>query len=229
MGTFIGFLASWTSSLPDVKFKSYQESISPTFYTNLLHAQISKEQKIQSSCQSFFALLGSAGAKFWWNWPEISTYAAESVDIDEWSKLYVGLNFIDVLHTAFTLADPESVKRCWWLDCIFFTLSGSTSVKASHKMLVKLTLDYLKEKRECFCESLKVVNVVESRSNFHRLEKRHSKDCENEHDEKEKKGDVDKRRKSHDQWKEKGSNPLRTFDQTQDSTYFCDSHLKVKK
>jgi len=97
-----------------------------------------------------------------------------------------------------------------WL--YFFTLSGSTSVKASHKTLVKLTLDYLKEKRECFCESLKVVNVVESRSNFHRLEKRHSKDCENEHDEKEKKGDVDKRRKSHDQWKEKGSNPLRTLD-----------------
>ncbi len=71
----------------------------------------------------------------------------------------------------------------------------------------------------------KNVDEIDTWSNFHRLEERHSKDSENEHDEKEKKGDVDKRRKSHDQWKEKGSNPLRTFDQTQDSTNFSDSHL----
>jgi len=35
-------------------------SISSTFYEQLLCMQISKAQKIQSSCQSFFALSGSA-------------------------------------------------------------------------------------------------------------------------------------------------------------------------
>jgi len=38
-------------------------SISPIFCERLLHAQIPKVQKRQSSCQSFFALLGSALAK----------------------------------------------------------------------------------------------------------------------------------------------------------------------
>jgi len=32
-----------------------------------------------------------------------------------------GLNFINALRTAFTLADPESVKSYWWLNCIFYT------------------------------------------------------------------------------------------------------------
>jgi len=31
-----------------------------------------------------------------------------------------GLNFINVLRTAFTLTDPESVKRYLWLNCIFY-------------------------------------------------------------------------------------------------------------
>jgi len=34
-------------------------------------------------------------------------------------KLTPGLNFINILCTAFTLADPESVKRYLWLNCIF--------------------------------------------------------------------------------------------------------------
>ncbi len=37
----------------------------------------------------------------WWNWP-------------------LRLNFINVLYTAFACADPESVKRYWWLNCIFY-------------------------------------------------------------------------------------------------------------
>jgi len=81
----------------------------------------------------------------------------------EWTIFWSGLNFINVLCTAFTLADLESVKRCWWLDCIFyafmysfytrrsrkhkkmlmtwlyfFMLSASTSVKALCKTLVKV-------------------------------------------------------------------------------------------
>ncbi len=37
--------------------------MSSTFYEQLLHTQIPKVQKRQSSCQSFFALLGSAHVK----------------------------------------------------------------------------------------------------------------------------------------------------------------------
>jgi len=40
-----------------------QGSISPTFNSKLLRAQILKAQKIHSSCQSFFALLGSVHVK----------------------------------------------------------------------------------------------------------------------------------------------------------------------
>jgi len=48
------------------------------------------------------------------------------------------LNFINVLRTAFTLADPKSVKKTVKLS-IFFMLLGSTSVKAVQRTLVKST------------------------------------------------------------------------------------------
>jgi len=41
------------------------------------------------------------------------------------------LNFINILRTAFTLADPKSVKKTVKLS-IFFTLLGSTSVKRKY-------------------------------------------------------------------------------------------------
>ncbi len=47
-----------------------------------------------------------------------------------------GLNFINVLRSAFTRVDPESIKRYWWLNCVF-TLSGSASLKGAGKTLVK--------------------------------------------------------------------------------------------
>ncbi len=53
-------------------------------------------------------------------------------------KLTTGLNFINILSTTFTRADPKSIKKTVKLS-IFITLSGSMSVKAAHKMLVKLT------------------------------------------------------------------------------------------
>jgi len=34
-------------------------------------------------------------------------------------KLTPGVNFINVLCTAFALIDPESVKRYWRINCIF--------------------------------------------------------------------------------------------------------------
>ncbi len=49
-----------------------------------------------------------------------------------------GLKFINVLCTAFTRADPKSVKKTVKLS-IFFTLLGFTSLKAACKMLMKLT------------------------------------------------------------------------------------------
>ncbi len=54
-----------------------------------------------------------------------------------------GLNFINILCTAFTLADPESVKRYLWLNCIFLCFLGSTSIKIARKMLVKSTPSHI--------------------------------------------------------------------------------------
>jgi len=46
--------------------------------------------------------------------------------------------FIDILCTAFTLAEPKSAKNTVKLS-VFFVLLGSASVKAARKMLVELT------------------------------------------------------------------------------------------
>jgi hypothetical protein len=50
-----------------------------------------------------------------------------------------GLNFINVLHTAVTHPDPESVKFKLSRQYLF-TLLGSMRAKAERKMLVKLIL-----------------------------------------------------------------------------------------
>jgi len=49
-----------------------------------------------------------------------------------------GVNFINVLQAAFTLADPESAKKTV-KSSSFFALSGSAGVKAARIMLMKLT------------------------------------------------------------------------------------------
>ncbi len=54
------------------------------------------------------------------------------------AKLTPGYNFINVFCTVFTIPDPKCIKMTVKLS-IFYTLLGSTSVKASRKMLVKLT------------------------------------------------------------------------------------------
>jgi len=53
-------------------------------------------------------------------------------------KLTPGLNFINLLRTAFAHADPKSVKDTYDLT-VFFMLLGSMIVKAVRKMLMKLT------------------------------------------------------------------------------------------
>ena len=48
------------------------------------------------------------------------------------------VNFINVLQAAFTLADPKSAKKTV-KSSSFFALSGSVSVKAARRTLMKLT------------------------------------------------------------------------------------------
>ncbi len=47
-------------------------------------------------------------------------------------KLTPGVNFINILHTAFAPIEPKSVKRYWQLAWIL-KLLGATGVKAAHK------------------------------------------------------------------------------------------------
>jgi len=49
-----------------------------------------------------------------------------------------GVNFTKVLCTAFTLADPESIKKILLSHQYLFTLSGSACIKAVHRTLMKL-------------------------------------------------------------------------------------------
>ncbi len=55
-------------------------------------------------------------------------------------QLPSGVNFTNVLLTAFMCADPGRVKNTDDL-AVFFTLSGSMSAKAVQRTLVKLTPD----------------------------------------------------------------------------------------
>jgi len=51
-----------------------------------------------------------------------------------------GVDFINVLQTAFTRPDPKRAKKIVKLK-VFFALLGSAQIKGACKTLVKLTLD----------------------------------------------------------------------------------------
>ena len=70
------------------------------------------------------------------------------------------------------------------------------------------------------------MDVVESWPDLDVFEERHPEDREDEHDQEEEQGDVDERRKGHDKRKQKSSDSFCAFDQTKDTTDFCNSHLK---
>jgi len=53
-----------------------------------------------------------------------------------WAQIAPGVNFINILRTAFTLVGPKSVKRYWRLDWVL-TLWGTTGVKAVRRTLMK--------------------------------------------------------------------------------------------
>jgi len=110
----------WSKSL----LRTHRSSISPScLRAAFKHADPKSEKKFSQVISVFFPFwnlpVQKRLIKCWWNW-------------------HPGLNFINVLYTAFTRSDPKSVKKTVKLS-IFFMLSGSTSVKAAHKMLVKLT------------------------------------------------------------------------------------------
>jgi len=43
------------------------------------------------------------------------------------SLCLLGLNFINILRTALTRTDPKSIKRYWWLKCIFYAFGINNS------------------------------------------------------------------------------------------------------
>ena len=63
-------------------------------------------------------------------------------EIASQQKFTPGFNFTNVLRAAFTRANPKSAKKTVKLSS-FFALLGSTSAKAAHRTLVKLTPDRL--------------------------------------------------------------------------------------
>ncbi len=87
-------------------------------------------------------------------------------------KLTAGLNFINVLSTAFTSVDPKSVKRYWWLDWVLMIL-GSTRVKAVRRTLMKSTPEprnssqqLLEEKVQCSSAAKFSVMTISTSSFF---------------------------------------------------------------
>ncbi len=64
-------------------------------------------------------------------------------------KLTLGVDFINVLRTAFTLIDPKSVKRCWWLDWVL-TLLGSLRAQ---KLYVKCWWNWHLVTETVICQS----------------------------------------------------------------------------
>jgi len=73
-------------------------------------------------------------------------------------KKSVGVNFFNVLHTAFTRADPKSVRTQSSLQCLF-KLLGSASVKAVCRTLMKLSPGHNMLFNNQLCLSIEKVEV----------------------------------------------------------------------
>ena len=81
---------------------------------------------------------------------------------------------------------------------------------------------HLKEEDERLEKRLEIVNIIEAGSDLDIFEKTHSEDGQDEHDQEEKKTDVEKSRQRHDQGEQESSDSLRTFDKTENSANFDD-------
>jgi len=76
-------------------------------------------------------------------------------------KVWPGLNFINVLCTAFTLVGPKSVKRYWRLDWVL-TLWGTKGVKAVRRKLMKSSpgVNFINVLREHFSYKIFVPKIT---------------------------------------------------------------------
>ncbi len=74
----------------------------------------------------------------WWRAREVLKKVSHIIWII-WQRK-TGLNFINVLRTAFTLVDSRSVWKTV-KSSVYFMFLGSTSLKTAFKSLVKLTLE----------------------------------------------------------------------------------------
>ena len=81
---------------------------------------------------------------------------------------------------------------------------------------------HLKQEDERLKERLEVVNIIEAGSDLDIFEKTHSEDGQDEHDQEEKKTNVEKSWQRHDQGEQESSDSLRTFDKTENSANFDD-------
>ena len=73
------------------------------------------------------------------------------------------------------------------------------------------------------------MNVVESGNDFDILKERHPEDGKDKHDQKEEHGNVDQRRKRHNQGEEQCPDPLGTLDQPEDSSHLDHTNLIMTK
>ena len=75
----------------------------------------------------------------------------------------------------------------------------------------------MEKQDESLEESLEVVDIVESWSDFHILEETDAKDGKDEHDKDEEEADVEQGGKRHPEGEEQCPDSLRSFDETENS------------
>jgi len=93
-------------------------------FTSTFYTQRSLKHKKTDDLTLFYALWGSVSVK-----------VVHKVLV----KSTPGLNFINILRTAFTLVDPKSITKIQLSHKYLFTLLGSASVKAVRRTLMKLS------------------------------------------------------------------------------------------
>ncbi len=120
------------------RFETHQGSISSTYLRTAFTPVVPKSVRNQSSCLYLFTLLGSTGAK-----------AARGTLM----KLTPGVNFINILFATFSY---ESVLLQLFSSYRQFAFvifwCKNIDAKAAHKMLMKLTTEYIENCHDCWVE-----------------------------------------------------------------------------
>jgi len=87
---------------------------------------------------------------------ETAAKSGKSLKTDHHMQIQPGLNFINILRTAFTHVDPECAKKQSSQQC-HLALLGPTSVKAARKTLVKFNQFELVLIFETICTETKII------------------------------------------------------------------------